>query len=91
MSETTRNLWVSTLHKCGAIHESMSKLTKHHFESSEQHYEFGQSQPKIDTKDVQVLTNSSTNLIRSTFKTRGFKIYLQAYMLITMMELIAIK
>ena len=42
MSETTRNLWVGTLHECGAIHESMSKLTKHCFESSEQHCEFGE-------------------------------------------------
>ena len=24
MAETTRNLWISTLHECGAIHESMS-------------------------------------------------------------------
>ena len=39
MSETTRNLWVGTLHESKAIHESMSKLTKHRFESSEQHCE----------------------------------------------------
>ena len=55
MSETTRNLWVGTLHECGAIHESTQKLTKHHFESREQHCESGESRQKRDTKDVKVL------------------------------------
>ena len=55
MSETTRNLWVGTLHECGAIHESMSKLTKHCFESSEQHCEFGEWRWKKNIKDVKVL------------------------------------
>ena len=55
MSETTRNLWVGTLHECGAIHESMQKLTKHRFESREQHCESGESRQKRDTKDVKVL------------------------------------
>ena len=55
MSETTRNLWVGTLHECGAIHESTQKLTKHRFESREQHCESGESRQKRDTKDVKVL------------------------------------
>ena len=55
MSETTRNLWVGTLYEYGAIHKSMSKLTKHRFESSEQHCESGGSRSKRDTKDVKVL------------------------------------
>ena len=55
MSETTRNLWVGTLHECGAIHESMSELTKHRFESSKQHCKSGESRRKKDTKDVKVL------------------------------------
>ena len=55
MSDTTRNLWAGTLHEYGAIHESMSKLTKDSFESSEQHCEFGESRRKRDTKDVKVL------------------------------------
>ena len=55
MSETTRNLWVGTLHKCGTIHESMSKLNKYRFESSEQHCESGEPRRKRDTKDVKVL------------------------------------
>ena len=46
MSETTRNLWVGTLYEYGAIHKSMSKLTKHRFESSEQHCESGESRSK---------------------------------------------
>ena len=55
MSETTRNLWVGTLQACEAIHESMSKLTRHRFESSEQHCESGESRRKRDTKDVKML------------------------------------
>ena len=55
MSETTKNLWVGSLHECRAIHESMSKLTKHRSESSEQHCESGESWRKGDTKDVKVL------------------------------------
>ena len=55
MSGTTRNLWVGTLHECGAIHESTQKLTKHRFESREQHCESGESRQKRDAKDVKVL------------------------------------
>ena len=55
MSETTRNLWVGTLHECGAIHESMLKLTKHGLESSEQQCESSESRRKKDTKDFKVL------------------------------------
>ena len=55
MSWTTRNLWVGTLHKCGAIHESVSKLTKHRFQSSKQHCESSESRQRRDTKDVKVL------------------------------------
>ena len=55
MSETTRNLWVGTLYEYGAIHKSMSKLTKHRFESSEQHCESGESRRKRDIKAVKVL------------------------------------
>ena len=38
----------------------MLKLTKHRFESSEQHYEFGQSRWKRDAKDVEVLKEQLT-------------------------------
>ena len=38
----------------------MLKLTKHRFESSKQHYEFGQSRWKRDAKDVQVLKEQLT-------------------------------
>ena len=55
MSETTKNLRVGTLYEYGAIHKSMSKLTKHRFESSEQHCESGESRRKRDTKDVKML------------------------------------
>ncbi|XP_065672431.1 uncharacterized protein LOC136090184 [Hydra vulgaris] len=55
MSESTRNLWVSTLHEYGAIHDSMSTLTKHRFESSQQHCESGESRRKRDTKDFKAL------------------------------------
>jgi len=55
MAETTRNIWVGTLHECGAIHEIMSTLTKHRFESSEQHRESGETRRNRDNKDVKVL------------------------------------
>lgn len=55
MAESTRNLWVGTLHECGSIHDSMSKLTKHRFESSEQHRECGESRRRRDNKDVEAL------------------------------------
>ncbi|XP_065662104.1 uncharacterized protein LOC136084858 [Hydra vulgaris] len=55
MSESTRNLWISTLHECGAVHDSMSTLTKHRFESSQQHCESGESRRKKDTKDFKAL------------------------------------
>ena len=55
MSGTAKNLWVGTLHEFGAIHESVSKLTKHRFQSSKQHCESGESRRRRDTKDVKVL------------------------------------
>ena len=38
-----------------AIHESMSKLSKHRFESSEQHRESGESRRRRDNKDIEAL------------------------------------
>ena len=55
MTESTRNLWVGTLHECASIHESMAKLTKHRFESSQQHCESGEARRKRDGKDVEAL------------------------------------
>ena len=55
MSGTAKNLWVGTLHEFGAIHESVSKLTKHRFQSSKQHCESSESWQRRDTKDVKVL------------------------------------
>ena len=40
----------------------MSKLTKHRFESSEQHCESGESRRKTDTKDVKVLKEQLNQL-----------------------------
>ena len=55
MTESTRNLWVGTLHECASIHESMAKLTKHRFESSQQHCESGEARRKRDGTDVEAL------------------------------------
>ena len=60
MTESTRNLWVGTLHECASIHESMAKLTKHRFESSEQHCEAGEARRKRDEKDLLELTDKLT-------------------------------
>ena len=51
MSDSVRNLWVSTLHQCAAVHQSMVSVTKTIHQTSEQHVELGVSRKKRDFED----------------------------------------
>ena len=52
LSESTRDLWVRTMHKCAAVHETMSQLTGEEHITSEQHVELRISGRSRDTDDV---------------------------------------
>ena len=48
MSASVKHLWVSTLHQCAAVHQSMVSVTKTIHQTSEQHVELGVSRKKRD-------------------------------------------
>ena len=51
MSESVRNLWVSTLHSCGSVDQAMRQITNTARQSSEQHVELGVSRRNKDYRD----------------------------------------
>ena len=52
MDESTRNIWMSTLHNCAAVEETMRQVTKTTRQNSEQHVELGQSRRMRDFEDL---------------------------------------
>ena len=52
MDESTQNIWISTLHHCAAIKQSMQRTTKTVRQTSEQHVELGKSKRAKDNQDL---------------------------------------
>ena len=52
VAESTRTLWVMTMHRCAEIHDAMCTLTKLQHKSSEQHVELTSSRRQRDGKDL---------------------------------------
>ena len=52
MDESTRNIWISTLHNCAAVEETMHQVTKTTRQNSKQHVELGQSRHMRDFEDL---------------------------------------
>ena len=52
MDESTRNIWISTLHNCAAVEETMHQVTKTTRQNSKQHVELGQSRRMRDFEDL---------------------------------------
>ena len=57
MTESVRLCWVYSMHKCAAIHHSMTELTKCYHKTSDQHVELGGSRCLRDFNDVQKMVN----------------------------------
>ena len=55
ITESVRQLWVSSMHRCASVHDSMGNLTGQHHKTSEQHIELGTSRIKRDNSDLQKL------------------------------------
>ena len=52
MDESTRNIWISTLHNRAAVEETMCQVTKTTGKNNEQHVELGQSRCMRDFEDL---------------------------------------
>ena len=54
MAESTRDLWVGTMHKCGEVHHTMEAVTRRH-QSSEQYVEMSTTRRQRDNSDIKLL------------------------------------
>ena len=52
MDEAVRTVWVSTLHACGEVEQTMRTITNTIRETSEQHVELGRSRRNRDLSDL---------------------------------------
>ena len=55
MAESTRDLWVGTMHKCGEVHYTMEPVTRQRHQSSEQHVEMSTTRRQRDNPDIKLL------------------------------------
>lgn len=55
MSESVRDLWVSSMHRCSSVYDAMGDLTEHRHQTSEQHVELRESRLKRDNDDCNKL------------------------------------
>ena len=55
MVESTRDLWVGTMHKCGDVHHTMESVTRQRHQSSEQHVEMSTTRRQRDNSDIKLL------------------------------------
>ena len=51
-TESVRNQWVHSMHRCASVHNAMCDLTGHYHKSSEQHVELGETRIKRDIADM---------------------------------------
>ena len=57
ITESVRIVWVSTLHQCAAIYQTMSALVNDVCISSEQHVELGRARIAKDFQHLTVILN----------------------------------
>ena len=55
MGQSTRDLWVGSMHECATVHETMSTATNQHHATSEQHVECGNARKATDDEDFKVI------------------------------------
>ena len=52
MDEPVRDIWVTTLHRCGKVEQAIRTLTATNRHTSEQHVELGASRCNLDNSDL---------------------------------------
>ena len=52
IAESVRNLWISSMHRCTGIHNTMGNLTHQLHRTSEQHIELSSSRLRRDNVDI---------------------------------------
>ena len=52
LTETVRLQWVYSMHKCAAVHRSMTTLTGLNHHTSDQHIDLGTSRSNRDFRDL---------------------------------------
>ena len=57
VTESTRTMWVGTMHRCAQVHNAMCNLTGLQHRSSEQHVELTTSRRRRDKKDLDLFKN----------------------------------
>ncbi|KAJ8043553.1 hypothetical protein HOLleu_10691 [Holothuria leucospilota] len=57
VTETVRNLWVGSMHRCASVHEAMGSLTGKLTKASEQHRDLDVSRITKDDSDLRRLSN----------------------------------
>ena len=55
VTESTRQLWLGSLHRCADVHNAMSNLTGAYRNTSEQHIDLTRSRMKRDNEDLKII------------------------------------
>ena len=77
MTESVRNQWVHSMHRCSAIQAAVTILTGLGTRSSEQHEEMGKSRRERDNSDMNKILTCFLSMNLSTLMHQVFDPYQQ--------------